>query len=171
MSCSLSSCPNLRFYGSHFSLLKGKWARQSTCMGTLQEDREACKSRRGGGPQPGPLRHRLSPTPPPIAIDINSSDIKALYRRCQALEHLGKLDQAFKDVQRCATLEPRNQNFQETLRRLNGSIQEKVSWAAPHRPWLCPFPIPVGMVGEQSQPYLHTLAGGSRWQEQAPQDS
>ncbi|XP_021559951.1 protein unc-45 homolog B isoform X3 [Neomonachus schauinslandi] len=60
------------------------------------------------------------------AIDINSSDIKALYRRCQALEHLGKLDQAFKDVQRCATLEPRNQNFQDTLRRLNTSIQEKL---------------------------------------------
>nr|XP_028692035.1 protein unc-45 homolog B [Macaca mulatta] len=60
------------------------------------------------------------------AIDINSSDIKALYRRCQALEHLGKLDQAFKDVQRCATLEPRNQNFQETLMRLNTSIQEKL---------------------------------------------
>ncbi|XP_006832391.1 PREDICTED: protein unc-45 homolog B isoform X3 [Chrysochloris asiatica] len=60
------------------------------------------------------------------AIDINSSDIKALYRRCQALEHLGKLDQAFKDVQRCATLEPRNQNFQETLRRLSTSIQEKL---------------------------------------------
>ncbi|XP_023378635.1 protein unc-45 homolog B [Pteropus vampyrus] len=60
------------------------------------------------------------------AIDINSSDIKALYRRCQALEHLEKLDQAFKDVQRCATLEPRNQNFQETLRRLNTSIQEKL---------------------------------------------
>ncbi|XP_037347325.1 protein unc-45 homolog B isoform X2 [Talpa occidentalis] len=60
------------------------------------------------------------------AIDINSSDIKALYRRCQALEQLGKLDQAFKDVQRCATLEPRNQNFQETLRRLNTSIQEKL---------------------------------------------
>ncbi|KAM7067988.1 protein unc-45 homolog B isoform 1-T3 [Molossus nigricans] len=60
------------------------------------------------------------------AIDINASDVKALYRRCQALEHLGKLDQAFKDVQRCATLEPRNQNFQETLRRLNTSIQEKL---------------------------------------------
>ncbi|XP_059936684.1 protein unc-45 homolog B isoform X3 [Mesoplodon densirostris] len=60
------------------------------------------------------------------AIDINSSDIKALYRRCQALEHLGKLAQAFKDVQCCATLEPQNQNFQETLRRLNTSIQEKL---------------------------------------------
>uniref|UniRef100_A0A8D1RQA0 Protein unc-45 homolog B n=1 Tax=Sus scrofa TaxID=9823 RepID=A0A8D1RQA0_PIG len=75
------------------------------------------------GLRPGPLRPCLSPAP---AIDINSSDIKALYRRCQALEHLGKLDQAFKDVQRCATLEPRNQNFQETLRRLNTSIQEKL---------------------------------------------
>lgn len=36
------------------------------------------------------------------------------------------MDQAFKDVQRCATLEPRNQNFQETLRRLNTSIQEQL---------------------------------------------
>uniref|UniRef100_A0A4X2LHU5 UNC-45/Cro1/She4 central domain-containing protein n=1 Tax=Vombatus ursinus TaxID=29139 RepID=A0A4X2LHU5_VOMUR len=60
------------------------------------------------------------------AIDINASDIKALFRRCQALEQLGKLDQAFKDVQRCATLEPKNRNFQETLRRLNSSIHEKL---------------------------------------------
>ncbi|KAB0391360.1 hypothetical protein E2I00_010691 [Balaenoptera physalus] len=60
------------------------------------------------------------------SIDINSSDIKALYRRSQALEHLGELAQAFKDVQCCATLEPQNQNFQETLRRLNASIQEKL---------------------------------------------
>ncbi|XP_078010960.1 protein unc-45 homolog B isoform X1 [Phascolarctos cinereus] len=60
------------------------------------------------------------------AIDIDASDIKALFRRCQALEQLGKLDQAFKDVQRCATLEPKNRNFQETLRRLNSSIHEKL---------------------------------------------
>uniref|UniRef100_A0A8C9F7C9 Protein unc-45 homolog B n=1 Tax=Pavo cristatus TaxID=9049 RepID=A0A8C9F7C9_PAVCR len=60
------------------------------------------------------------------AIDINSSDIKALYRRSQALEKLGKLDQAFKDAQKCATMEPRNKNFQETLRRLGADIQEKL---------------------------------------------
>uniref|UniRef100_A0A8B9VDZ1 Protein unc-45 homolog B n=1 Tax=Anas zonorhyncha TaxID=75864 RepID=A0A8B9VDZ1_9AVES len=60
------------------------------------------------------------------AIDINSSDIKALYRRSQALEKLGKLDQAFKDAQKCATIEPRNKNFQETLRRLGADIQEKL---------------------------------------------
>uniref|UniRef100_A0A8C9F6L7 Protein unc-45 homolog B n=1 Tax=Pavo cristatus TaxID=9049 RepID=A0A8C9F6L7_PAVCR len=61
-----------------------------------------------------------------LAIDINSSDIKALYRRSQALEKLGKLDQAFKDAQKCATMEPRNKNFQETLRRLGADIQEKL---------------------------------------------
>ncbi|KAM9218497.1 protein unc-45 homolog B isoform 2-T2 [Leptosomus discolor] len=60
------------------------------------------------------------------AIDINASDIKALYRRSQALEKLGKLDQAFKDAQKCATIEPRNKNFQETLRRLGTNIQEKL---------------------------------------------
>ncbi|NWI71982.1 UN45B protein, partial [Todus mexicanus] len=61
------------------------------------------------------------------AIDINAADIKALYRRSQALEKLGKLDQAFKDAQKCATIEPRNRNFQETLRRLGANIQEKVN--------------------------------------------
>ncbi|XP_059499931.1 protein unc-45 homolog B [Stegostoma tigrinum] len=60
------------------------------------------------------------------AIDVDASDIKALYRRSQALEKLGKLDQAFKDVQRCATMEPNNKTFQETLRRLNHDIQEKL---------------------------------------------
>ncbi|KAM9319418.1 protein unc-45 homolog B [Gastrophryne carolinensis] len=60
------------------------------------------------------------------AIDVDASDIKALFRRCQALEKLGKLDQAFKDVQRCATLEPRNKTFMETLHRLGGNIQEKL---------------------------------------------
>ncbi|XP_067839608.1 protein unc-45 homolog B isoform X2 [Heptranchias perlo] len=60
------------------------------------------------------------------AIDVDASDIKALFRRSQALEKLGKLDQAFKDVQRCATMEPQNKTFQETLRRLNNDIQEKL---------------------------------------------
>ncbi|XP_069778180.1 protein unc-45 homolog B isoform X3 [Narcine bancroftii] len=60
------------------------------------------------------------------AIDVDSSDIKALFRRSQALEKLGKLDQAFKDAQRCVTMEPKNKTFQETLRRLNHDIQEKL---------------------------------------------
>ncbi|KAM8866318.1 protein unc-45 homolog B isoform 1-T1 [Synchiropus picturatus] len=60
------------------------------------------------------------------AIDVDAADIKALYRRCQALEKLGKLDMAFKDVQRCATVEPKNKTFQETLRRLGAEIQAKL---------------------------------------------
>uniref|UniRef100_A0A673C011 Protein unc-45 homolog B n=1 Tax=Sphaeramia orbicularis TaxID=375764 RepID=A0A673C011_9TELE len=60
------------------------------------------------------------------AIDVDAADIKALYRRCQALEKLGKLDMAFKDVQRCATLEPKNKTFLETLRRLGAEIQTKL---------------------------------------------
>lgn len=63
----------------------------------------------------------------PAAIDVDAADIKALFRRCQALEKLGKLDMAFKDVQRCATLEPKNKTFLETLRRLGADIQAKVS--------------------------------------------
>lgn len=61
-----------------------------------------------------------------LAIDVDAADIKALFRRCQALEKLGKLDMAFKDVQRCATLEPKNKTFLETLRRLGAEIQAKV---------------------------------------------
>uniref|UniRef100_A0A8C7KDY9 Unc-45 myosin chaperone B n=1 Tax=Oncorhynchus kisutch TaxID=8019 RepID=A0A8C7KDY9_ONCKI len=52
------------------------------------------------------------------AIDVDAADVKALFRRCQALEKLGKLDMAFKDVQRCSTIEPKNKTFLETLRRL-----------------------------------------------------
>uniref|UniRef100_A0A8C7ZW38 Protein unc-45 homolog B n=2 Tax=Oryzias sinensis TaxID=183150 RepID=A0A8C7ZW38_9TELE len=61
-----------------------------------------------------------------VTIDVDAADIKALYRRCQALEKLGKLDMAFKDVQRCATLEPKNKTFLETLRRLGAEIQAKL---------------------------------------------
>uniref|UniRef100_A0A8C9PDS4 Unc-45 myosin chaperone B n=1 Tax=Spermophilus dauricus TaxID=99837 RepID=A0A8C9PDS4_SPEDA len=95
-----------------------KLTKDKSLLATLYRNRAACGLKMESYVQAASDASR--------AIDINSSDIKALYRRCQALEHLGKLDQAFKDVQRCATLEPRNQNFQETLRRLNTSIQEKV---------------------------------------------
>ncbi|KAJ3604613.1 hypothetical protein NHX12_029353 [Muraenolepis orangiensis] len=60
------------------------------------------------------------------AVDVDAADLKALFRRCQALEKLGKLDMAFKDVQRCATLEPKNKTFLETLRRLGAEIQAKL---------------------------------------------
>nr|KAF6309412.1 unc-45 myosin chaperone B [Pipistrellus kuhlii] len=95
-----------------------KLTKDKALLATLYRNRAACGLKTESYAQAASDASR--------AIDINSSDIKALFRRCQALEHLGKLDQAFKDVQRCAALEPRNQNFQETLRRLNASIQEKL---------------------------------------------
>ncbi|XP_006890965.1 PREDICTED: protein unc-45 homolog B isoform X1 [Elephantulus edwardii] len=95
-----------------------KLTKDKALLATLYRNRAACGLKTESYAQAASDASR--------AIDINSSDIKALYRRCQAMEHLGKLDQAFKDVQRCATLEPKNQNFQETLRRLNISIQEKL---------------------------------------------
>uniref|UniRef100_A0A674EWJ2 Protein unc-45 homolog B n=1 Tax=Salmo trutta TaxID=8032 RepID=A0A674EWJ2_SALTR len=60
------------------------------------------------------------------AIDVDATDVKALFRRSQALEKLGKLDMAFKDVQRCSTIEPKNKTFLETLRRLGAEIQAKL---------------------------------------------
>ncbi|XP_069883288.1 protein unc-45 homolog B [Dipodomys merriami] len=95
-----------------------KLTKDKTLLATLYRNRAACGLKLESYVQAASDASR--------AIDMDSADIKALYRRCQALEHLGKLDQAFKDVQRCATLEPRNPNFQETLRRLNTSIQEKL---------------------------------------------
>ncbi|XP_048221703.1 protein unc-45 homolog B [Perognathus longimembris pacificus] len=95
-----------------------KLTKDKTLLATLYRNRAACGLKMESYVQAASDASR--------AIDMDSTDIKALYRRCQALEHLGKLDQAFKDVQRCATLEPRNPNFQETLRRLNTSIQEKL---------------------------------------------
>ncbi|KAM4746849.1 protein unc-45 homolog A [Rhinophrynus dorsalis] len=60
------------------------------------------------------------------AIDVDGGDVKALFRRSQALEKLGRLDQAILDLQRCLTLEPKNKVFQEALRNLGVRAQEKV---------------------------------------------
>ncbi|KAL2093615.1 hypothetical protein ACEWY4_010927 [Coilia grayii] len=61
------------------------------------------------------------------ALDTDPGDIKARYRRAQALQKLGRLDQAFLDAQKCAQLEPRNKAFQDLLRQLGTQIQQKAS--------------------------------------------
>lgn len=60
------------------------------------------------------------------AVEDNESDVKALYRRCQAYEKMGRLDQAFRDAQRCSSIEPQNKAFVETLRKLSIQMQEKL---------------------------------------------
>ncbi|MBN3314104.1 UN45A protein, partial [Atractosteus spatula] len=60
-----------------------------------------------------------------IALDADPGDVKARFRRSQALQKLGRLDQAFLDVQRCAQMEPKNKAFQESLRQLGAQIQQK----------------------------------------------
>ncbi|XP_069758538.1 protein unc-45 homolog A-like [Narcine bancroftii] len=59
-------------------------------------------------------------------IEADGKDVKALFRRSQALQELGRLDQAFADIQRCAVLEPKSRVFQESLRKIAATIQEKV---------------------------------------------
>ncbi|NXE71238.1 UN45A protein, partial [Calcarius ornatus] len=60
------------------------------------------------------------------AIAADGRDVKALFRRSQALQQLGRTDQAISDLQRCLSLEPRNKAFQEALRALGSSMHEKM---------------------------------------------
>uniref|UniRef100_A0A803Y176 UNC-45/Cro1/She4 central domain-containing protein n=1 Tax=Meleagris gallopavo TaxID=9103 RepID=A0A803Y176_MELGA len=60
------------------------------------------------------------------AIEADGRDVKALFRRSQALQKLGRLDQAVSDLQRCVSLEPKNKAFQEALRALGSSMHEKM---------------------------------------------
>uniref|UniRef100_A0A803YDB4 Protein unc-45 homolog B n=1 Tax=Meleagris gallopavo TaxID=9103 RepID=A0A803YDB4_MELGA len=125
-----SSCPNLEWEGNKYfqasdyeraaeSYTKAmKLNKDRALQAVLYRNRAACFLKKE--------EYAKAASDASRAIDINSSDIKALYRRSQALEKLGKLDQAFKDAQKCATMEPRNKNFQETLRRLGADIQEKL---------------------------------------------
>eukprot|EP00064_Thunnus_orientalis_P001218 superscaffoldBa00000081_g1220 len=60
------------------------------------------------------------------ALDTDPGDVKARFRRAQAFQKLGRLDQAFLDAQRCAQMEPKNKAFQDLLRQLGAQIQQKV---------------------------------------------
>ncbi|NXD83920.1 UN45A protein, partial [Halcyon senegalensis] len=78
------------------------------------------------------------------AIEADGRDVKALFRRSQALQNLGRLDQAVSDLQRCLSLEPKNKAFQEALRALGSSVHEKVSG---ERRGGCCDPTPPGRCG------------------------
>ncbi|XP_031572877.1 protein unc-45 homolog B-like [Actinia tenebrosa] len=59
------------------------------------------------------------------ALEVLVNDSKALYRRCQALEHLGRLEEAFKDIHTLTRIERKNSSFQVVLRRLGSQLQAK----------------------------------------------
>ncbi|KAG5849102.1 protein unc-45 homolog A-like [Anguilla rostrata] len=59
------------------------------------------------------------------ALDTDPGDVKARFRRAQAMQKLGRLDQAFLDAQKCAQLDPKNKAFQDMLRQLGAQIQQK----------------------------------------------
>ncbi|TRY87256.1 hypothetical protein DNTS_031757 [Danionella cerebrum] len=59
------------------------------------------------------------------ALDVDPGDLKARFRRAQALQKLSRLEQAFVDAQKCAQLDPKNKAFQDLLRLLGAQIQQK----------------------------------------------
>ncbi|XP_022088916.1 protein unc-45 homolog B-like [Acanthaster planci] len=61
------------------------------------------------------------------ALDIIPNDTKALFRKCQALEQLGRFEEAFKEALQLNKLEPSNTAVQAMLRRLNAIVAEKVT--------------------------------------------
>ncbi|KAK3087864.1 hypothetical protein FSP39_011661 [Pinctada imbricata] len=60
------------------------------------------------------------------SLDLIPNDPKALYRRCQAYEQLGKPEEAYKDAAALLKVDPKNSAVQPILKRLNPIIQEKV---------------------------------------------
>ncbi|UYV64416.1 UNC45A [Cordylochernes scorpioides] len=59
------------------------------------------------------------------ALELDPADVKALFRRCQALQNLGRHADAFKDARAVQHLDPNNSAILPVLRDLNAKIQEK----------------------------------------------
>ncbi|XP_035224190.1 protein unc-45 homolog B-like, partial [Stegodyphus dumicola] len=58
------------------------------------------------------------------ALEVVPSDVKALFRRCQAYEQVGQYNEAFKDARAVNHLDPKNSAVHPILRRLNAKLQE-----------------------------------------------
>ncbi|GAV04806.1 hypothetical protein RvY_15029 [Ramazzottius varieornatus] len=58
------------------------------------------------------------------ALELTPNDPKALFRRCQALEKLGKVDEAYKDVRLVAHMEPGDVQVREAVVRLAKQLEE-----------------------------------------------
>lgn len=60
------------------------------------------------------------------ALDVVPNDPKSLFRRCQALEALDRLEEAYKDARQVHTVDPGNKAIQPVLARLHGVVQERL---------------------------------------------
>ena len=61
------------------------------------------------------------------ALEINPADVKALYRRAQALEAIGELAGAFRETQKLLSIEPRNKEAMDVACRLTVALKKKAS--------------------------------------------
>ena len=60
------------------------------------------------------------------ALNLSPNDPKALFRRCQAYEALGKTEEAFKDVSQLIKVDPQNKAARPIFAKLNTIVQDKV---------------------------------------------
>uniref|UniRef100_A0A1B6FDG5 Protein unc-45 homolog B n=1 Tax=Cuerna arida TaxID=1464854 RepID=A0A1B6FDG5_9HEMI len=60
------------------------------------------------------------------SLDIVPNDPKALFRRCQALENLNRVEEAYRDARQIHTVDPGNKAIQPVLSRLHEIVQEKL---------------------------------------------
>jgi len=61
------------------------------------------------------------------ALEIIPNDPKALFRRCQAHEALGKIDSAYTDAKEVHNLDPKNKAIEPVLVRLHKQVQAKMT--------------------------------------------
>jgi len=59
------------------------------------------------------------------ALEISPADVKALFRKCQALESLGCFGEALKEGLKVQHMEPKNTAIREALERINIKLQAK----------------------------------------------
>lgn len=59
-------------------------------------------------------------------LDWSPNDPKALYRRCLALEQLGRFKEAFKDGSALLVADPKNKQIQPVMQRLHGVVQKEL---------------------------------------------
>ncbi|KAG8191985.1 hypothetical protein JTE90_002255 [Oedothorax gibbosus] len=59
-----------------------------------------------------------------LALEITPSDVKALFRRCQAYEKLEQFNEAFKDARAVNHLDPSNSAIKPILTKLSVKVQE-----------------------------------------------